>query len=182
MSVKSSRSDGRWDHMRESLQSCPSWRPFYFTLCKQTAPVLWPWSVRLLGRVGGARCVTHILAGDSPAAPAPTWERVWLQLGRAPWNSFQPFWSCSLVLSRSDCCMAGTGWGQPAPGSEWRRDVLTPKCHFWGTVCKTWPACVDTKPSPPPGDGRKGICQVSQCFSLSVLILHSGQQNISFLS
>lgn len=164
MSVKSSRSDGRWDHMRESLWSCPSWGPFYLTPLQTDISSSLPRSVRLPGGVGGAGCVTHILAGDSTAAPgcdmgeglAAAWEGLF---------EFQPFWSRSLVWSRSDCCMAGTGWGQPAPGSERGREVLTPKCHFWGTPCKTCWTVRILNPLrhflPPPGHCSRRICQVS---------------------
>lgn len=59
----------------------------------------------------------------------------------------------------------GRYWVRPTC-SEWGRDVLTPKCHFWGTPYKTWLVCVDTLNSlrhflPPPGHYSRRICQVS---------------------
>lgn len=86
MSVKSSRSDGRWDHMRESLRSCPSWGPLFHTPAN-TSPALCPevWD----SQVGLEELLVSLpsLQVTAQLLQPGMWEKVWLQLGRAPWNS-----------------------------------------------------------------------------------------------
>lgn len=92
-------------HEAESAK-LPFLETFYFTPLHTDISSSFPPRVRLPGRVGGAPGVTHIPAGDSTAAPASDMGEGLAAAQEGPFE-FQPFWSCSLVLSRSESCMAG---------------------------------------------------------------------------
>ena len=169
MSVKSSPNDGRWDHMRKSLRSCPSWGPFYLTppahgplqffapavrascagseeravplACELTSSQT---TAQLLRAVRQERASSH--CGFSSLLPAA--EQVW--------------WLRCRYWIRPTCCRT----------SERGRDVPAPKCHHWGKAYQpctqraklhrsVWALNPLRHSSPPPGRCSTRICQTS---------------------
>lgn len=179
MSVKSSPSDGRWDHMRKSLRSCPSCGPFYLTPpanrpLKFFAPDVWESCMGSEEQVVLLACKLMSLQMTAQLLWATRWERDWLQLVRAPSCYSFSFWSCSLVLSRSDWLLHCRYRIRSTCSriSAWGRDVLTPKCCCWGKWYQpcTQHAKLDRSVwtlnplrhfSPPPGHCSMRICRIS---------------------
>lgn len=157
MSVKSSCSDGRWDHTGRSLQSCPSQRPSYLTPSANRPLRFFAPDVQD-SCTGSEQWVVLLVCNLHPCS------RQHVRDGRGTGCSLGRALRFMAFLSdlAPGCCIADTGSGQPAPGStDGGRDMLLGQgVPALCTACRTCWVCADTKP-PPPGHCSMRICQIS---------------------